>query len=65
MSMEKICVAFLSYREVVVVDVDFDRRAICYVTRERANEVTQKNILHIRVMTGLTIDEEQKCTKLF
>jgi hypothetical protein len=52
--MEKICVAFLSYREVVVVD--FDRRA---------NEVTQKNILHIRVMTELTIDEEQKCTKLF
>jgi hypothetical protein len=32
---------------------------------ERANEVTQKNILHIRVMTELTIDEEQKCTKLF
>jgi hypothetical protein len=61
--MEKICVAFLSYREVVVVD--FDRRGICYGTRERANEVTQKNILHIRVMTELTIDEEQKCTKLF
>jgi hypothetical protein len=38
--MEKICVAFLSYREVVVVD--FDRRAICYGTRGRANGVTQK-----------------------
>jgi hypothetical protein len=34
MSMEKICVGFLSYRKVVVV-VDFDRRAICYGTRER------------------------------
>jgi hypothetical protein len=61
MSMQKICVAFLSYREVVV---DFDRKA-SVIELERANEVTQKNILHIRVMTGLTIDEEQKCRKLF
>jgi len=43
MSMEKICVAFLSYREVVV---DFDRRAIYYGTRE-SEWSDAKNILHI------------------